>query len=130
MEKMEKRRNIRLPVTLTGQLSGGRLKARTVETRNLSLTGARLDLVPLESEIEGDCILTLFLPTDEMRCVSVRCRTHYSDGASCGLAFLSIDQHDFALLSDYLESEIDDPAVIRREIKQGHVPMMESWAVL
>jgi len=125
---MEQRKNVRLPLRLSGQLVLNDGEARDAETQDVSLRGAFLEHV-YSGEQERGCVLTLFAGDEDVFAVTVDGRVVYEDDRGCGIEFQSMDRKDFEALESFLEAHVPDPAQIRREIRQGSIPDLKDWMI-
>lgn len=127
---MNKRRNQRLELALSGELTIG-ADSHFIETRDVSLSGAWIDYLPRAREVGGECYLTLFVgPEDSAEAVTFRGRIAVGGADGCGVQFLSVDDQDFPLFAEELLRHAPDQAALRQEIQRGFVPATEEWATL
>lgn len=128
---MNKRRNFRIPLRLSGELAIDGQSNYLIETRDVSLTGVWLDYAPRESEINKHCILTLFISDEgQPSAATFRGRIAYSGGQGCGFQFLAADDKDFRLYVQQLREYAPAAETIWAEYEQGFVPSTEDWAVI
>jgi len=126
---MENRQNVRLPLALSGQLTMDTLRNQeVVETRDVSLRGARVSPVPAEVRPGDTCTLTLFIGDSDVACVSIHCRICHADEAACGVSFLEADATDFVMLGDYLSRTFRHDSRLQAEIIGGQTPVLADWS--
>jgi len=125
---MEQRKNVRLPLRLSGQLCLDDGEAYDAETHDISLRGAFLEHVYV-GETDRNCVLTLFAGDEDVFAVTVDCRVVYEDERGCGIEFHSMDRKDFEALESFLEGYAPDPARLNREIRQGSIPVLKDWMI-
>lgn len=128
---MNQRRNQRIPLVLAGELTGASGESHFIETRDVSLSGAWLDHLPLSTEVGKPCVLTLFIDDDEgQSAVTFRGRIAFTDGEGCGVQFLGVDDQDFDVFAQHMVKHAPDPDALWGELEQGFVPEMETWESL
>lgn len=125
---MEQRKNVRLPLRLSGQLVLDDGEARDAETQDVSLRGAFLERV-YSGDADRSCVLTLFAGDEDVFSVTVDGRVVYEDERGCGIEFQSMDRKDFEALEAFLEVHVPDPARLQREIRQGSIPDLKDWMI-
>ena len=125
---MEQRRNVRLPLRLSGQLCLNDGQAHDAETHDISLRGAFLEHVH-SGDMDRSCVLTLFAGDEDLFAVTVDGRVVYEDERGCGIEFQSMDRKDFAALEAFLEAYAPDPDRLSREIRQGSIPDLKDWMI-
>jgi len=123
---MEQRKNIRLPLRLSGQVCLNDGQAHDAETHDISLKGAFLEHV-YSGEADRNCVLTLFAGDEDLFAVTVDGRVVYEDERGCGIEFQSMDRKDFEALEVFLQAHVPDPGQLRREIRQGSIPALKDW---
>ncbi|AGA31869.1 type IV pilus assembly PilZ [Thioalkalivibrio nitratireducens DSM 14787] len=125
---MDKRKNTRLPLKLSGHLSLEDGQYHETETQDISLGGARVDFVSGDSS-ERSCVLTLFAEGEDVFSVTIDGWVVYEDGRGCGVAFQSMDKRDFAAFKEFIERQTRDPESIRKEVAQGKIPELKDWVI-
>ena len=125
---MDNRQNVRLPLALSGQLTIDTLRNQVVETRDVSLRGARVSPVPADVRPGDTCTLTLFIADSEVSCVSIHCRICHADEAACGVSFIEADATDVIMLGDYLSRTFRHDSRLQAEIIGGQTPVLADWS--
>jgi hypothetical protein len=126
---MDKRKNARLPLRLSGQLSleyGGHMET---ETEDISLRGARVEAVPAGGSRQH-CVLTFFAGSPEVFSVTIDAMTVYQDERGCGIEFQSMDAKDFELFKAFIERHARHPGDLQKEIEAGNIPKLKDWTKL
>lgn len=126
---MDKRKNARLPLRLSGQLSLEYGEHLETETKDVSLRGARVGAVPAVDPLQR-CVLTLFAEGPEVFSVTIDAMIVYQDENGCGIEFQSMDANDFELFKEFIERQTRDRSDLEREVEEGNVPKLKDWTEL
>jgi hypothetical protein len=126
---MEKRKNARLPLRLTGQLSLEHGKNMETETEDLSLRGARVGGVPEETHRQ-QCVLTLFAEGPEVFSITIDAVIVYQDQQGCGIEFQCMDTKDFELFRKFIEQQTHSHGDLKKEVEEGSIPKLKDWTEL
>ncbi|AHE99817.1 PilZ domain-containing protein [Thioalkalivibrio paradoxus] len=127
---MDKRKNTRLPLKLSGHLSLEDGQYHETETQDLSLSGARVDFVPGDSsDRDRSCVLTLFAEGEDVFSVTIDGWVVYEDNRGCGIAFQSMDKQDFEAFKAFVERQTQRPDQLREEVEQGKIPKLKDWVI-
>lgn len=125
--RMDRRRNARVPSSLCGELATGN-DAYPIETDDLSLAGARLEVAASGLPIGARCGLTLYLdPLKEVQAVSFSGRLVRQLDTGYGMRFEAADRAGYALYVQRLLRIAPAPATLRAERLQGDVPELQDW---
>ncbi len=125
---MDQRKNTRLPLRLSGQISLDNGQVYDAETYDISLRGAFIEHVYL-GKAGHNCVLTLFAGDEDVFAVTADGRVVYEDERGCGIEFHSMDKEDFEALETFLEEYAPDPGQLNREIRQGSIPVLRDWMI-
>ena len=126
---MEKRRNLRLPLRISGQLSFGNTRVHQTETYDISLQGALVrDIVG--GHVNQKCVLSLFIVASRIFSVTFEGWIVYADSRGCGIAFHSTSAEEFQAFTEFLQEHAQDPQAVRREIHAGQTPRLTAWEIL
>jgi len=128
IEIMEKRKNVRVPLRLSGQLSLHDGVSVDAETRDVSLQGAFVEPVP-SGISDRSCVLTLFAGGEEVFAITIDGWVVHQDERGCGIEFESMDSRDFEAFKAFLETRLPEPRLLQREIAQGHIPVLQDWKI-
>lgn len=126
---MDKRKNARLPLRLTGQLSLEYGEHLETETENVSLRGARVEAVPARGQRQN-CVLTLFAEGPEVFSVTIEAMIVHQNENGCGIEFQSMDARDFELFKAFIERQARDQAQLEQEVQAGNIPKLKDWTEL
>jgi hypothetical protein len=123
---VERRRNMRFPLRLYGQLSFYDGEYQDTETLNISLRGAYVEHRP-SGVLGRSCILTLFAGGEDVFSVTFDGLVVHEHKRACGIEFQSVDRMDFEAFEEFLEKHIAEPAAVRREVSRGQLPALQNW---
>ncbi len=126
---MDKRKNARLPLRLTGQLSLEYGEHLETETEDVSLGGARVEAVPSHAHRQH-CVLTLFAEGPEVFSITIDAMIVHQDEHGCGIEFQSMDANDFELFREFIERQGRDRGELQKEIEAGNLPKLKDWTEL
>lgn len=126
---MNKRKNTRLPLRLTGQLSLEYGEDLETETEDVSIGGARVAAIPSYAHRQH-CVLTLFAEGPEVFSITVDAMIVHQDERGCGIEFHSMDATDFKLFREFIERQGRDHGELQKEIEEGNVPNLKDWTEL
>ena len=126
---MDKRKNARFPLRLTGQLSLEYGEHLETETTDVSLRGARVEAVP-DGGYRQHCVLTLFAEGPEVFSVTIDAKIVHQDENGGGIEFQSMDAKDFELFKEFIERKTHGSADLQKEVDEGNVPKLKDWTEL
>jgi hypothetical protein len=126
---MDKRKNARLPLRLTGQLSLEYGEHLETETEDVSLRGARVEAVPTGGHRQH-CVLTLFAEGPEVFSVTIEAMIVHQDENGCGIEFQSMDAKDFELFREFIERQAHGNGNLQKEVEEGNIPKLKDWTEL
>ncbi|MFO8005243.1 PilZ domain-containing protein [Thioalkalivibrio sp.] len=125
---MEKRKNVRVPIRLSGHMSLHDGEHVDTETRDVSLQGAFVERVPTGIS-DRSCVLTLFADGEEVFSITVDGWVVHENERGCGIEFESMDARDFEAFKAFLETRLPEPQLLQREVALGRVPMLQDWMI-
>ncbi len=125
---MEKRKNVRVPIRLSGQLSLHDGEYVDTETHDVSLQGACVEHVP-SGISDRSCVLTLFAGDEDVFSITVDGWVVYQDERGCGIEFESMDTRDFEAFKAFLETRLPEPRLLQREVAEGRIPVLQDWKI-
>lgn len=125
---MEKRKNVRVSIRLSGHLSLHDGEYVDTETRDVSLQGAFVEHVP-SGISDRSCVLTLFAEGEDVFSITVDGWVVYQDERGCGIEFESMDRRDFEAFKAFLETQLPEPRLLQREVAQGRIPVLQDWMI-
>lgn len=125
---MERRKNLRLPLRLSGQLSLRDGSCQETETSDIGLRGAQVSHAP-DGAVDQVCVLNLFVGDAEVSSVTFEGRVVYEDGKGFGIEFESMDAKDFEAFLAFLAPQAENSQVIYREVAQGRTPLLMDWSL-
>lgn len=126
---MEKRRNLRLPLRISGQLSFGNTAVHQTETCDISLQGA-LVRYNTGGHVDQKCVLSLFIVANRIFSVTFEGWIVYADSRGYGIAFHSTSAEDFQAFTEFLQEHAQNPQAVRREVHAGQIPHLTAWEIL
>ena len=126
---MEKRKNARFPLRLTGQLSLEYGEHLETETADVSLRGARVEAVPAGG-YRQHCVLTLFAEGPEVFSVTIDAMIVHQDEHGCGIEFQSMDAKDFELFKEFIERHVHGDGDLQKEVEGSNIPKLKDWTEL
>jgi hypothetical protein len=126
---MDNRKNARLPLRLTGQLSLEYGEHLETETEDISLRGARVEAVPTGGHRQR-CVLTLFAEGPEVFSVTIEAMIVHQDESGCGIEFQSMDAKDFELFRKFIERQTHGDGNLQKEVEEGNIPKLKDWTEL
>lgn len=125
---MHERRNLRVPISLTGYLMPEGTEPHDVETVDVCLRGACLSGVP--AFIEGSrCLLTLFADSSEVFSVTIEGHVVSQEDQKVCVEFHAMDCDDLEAYTAFLLRHVPDPDIICTESDNGEIPDCTDWKV-
>jgi len=125
---MERRKNLRLPLRLSGHLSLRDGSCQETETSDIGLRGAQVSRAP-DGAVDQVCILNLFVGEVEVSSVTFEGRVVHADGKGLGIEFESMDTKDFKAFMAFLAQQAENAQVIYREVATGRIPLLMDWSL-
>lgn len=127
---MERRLNRRVETNLPAQMIlGNDRRTKLAEVRNLSLRGALVNCGLRRERVGSTVLLVLLDGGRHLNVITIQAEVVNASERECGVRFHSMDHNDFALLQNVVARHSDEPATVRKEIRNGYIPQMHDWSL-